>query len=154
MITYSIIQKSKLEGAHRLDAEYCQPEYLEYAKRLQEYPRIGDLIEKILRPRKIKSEYSKERLLFLLAENVRQNFIFCSEQQRMPDLVKKEIKQNLSKNGDVVVARSGVNFGDVAFFEEIQEEVFASADVLLFVLEILVDITLLFFLILTVDVLF
>lgn len=27
MITYSIIQKSQLEGAHRLDAEYYQPEY-------------------------------------------------------------------------------------------------------------------------------
>jgi len=28
MITFSIIQKSQLEGAHRLDAEYYQPEYL------------------------------------------------------------------------------------------------------------------------------
>lgn len=28
MITYSIIQKFQLEGAHRLDAEYYQPEYL------------------------------------------------------------------------------------------------------------------------------
>src|SRR3989344_5780110 len=27
MKTYSIIQKSQLEGAHRLDAEYYQPEY-------------------------------------------------------------------------------------------------------------------------------
>ena len=27
MITYSIIQKSQLEGAHRIDAEYYQPEY-------------------------------------------------------------------------------------------------------------------------------
>lgn len=27
-MTYSIIQKSQLEGAHRLDAEYYQPEYL------------------------------------------------------------------------------------------------------------------------------
>jgi len=29
MITYSIIQKSQLEGANRLDAEYYQPKYLE-----------------------------------------------------------------------------------------------------------------------------
>ena len=28
MITYSIIKKSELEGALRLDAEYYQPEYL------------------------------------------------------------------------------------------------------------------------------
>ncbi|MFA6306245.1 MAG: restriction endonuclease subunit S [Patescibacteria group bacterium] len=34
MIIYSIIQKSKLEGALRIDAEYYQPEYLELEKRL------------------------------------------------------------------------------------------------------------------------
>lgn len=34
MITLSIIQKSQLEGAHRMDAEYYQPEYLEIAKNL------------------------------------------------------------------------------------------------------------------------
>lgn len=27
MTTYSIVQKSQLEGAHRIDAEYFQPEY-------------------------------------------------------------------------------------------------------------------------------
>ncbi|MFH0948053.1 MAG: restriction endonuclease subunit S [Elusimicrobiota bacterium] len=34
MITYSIIQKSQLEGAKRLDAEYYQPEYLDIIKNL------------------------------------------------------------------------------------------------------------------------
>ncbi|MCK4329126.1 restriction endonuclease subunit S [candidate division WOR-3 bacterium] len=34
MTIYSIIKKSKLEGAHRLDAEYYQPEYLELEKEL------------------------------------------------------------------------------------------------------------------------
>ena len=36
MITYSIIQKSELEGTHRLDAEYYQPEYLRVQKLLAE----------------------------------------------------------------------------------------------------------------------
>ena len=34
MMNSSIINKSQLEGAHRLDAEYYQPEYLEVAKKL------------------------------------------------------------------------------------------------------------------------
>ena len=33
-MTYSIIQKSQLEGAHRLDAEYYQPEYLDLVENL------------------------------------------------------------------------------------------------------------------------
>ena len=35
MITYSIIKKSKLEGALRMDAEYYQPEFLELMEKLQ-----------------------------------------------------------------------------------------------------------------------
>ncbi len=34
MIIYSIIQKSQLEGNHRLDAEYYQPEYLDLEEKL------------------------------------------------------------------------------------------------------------------------
>lgn len=34
MITYSIIQKSQLEGAYRMDAEYYQPEYLKLVETL------------------------------------------------------------------------------------------------------------------------
>src|SRR3989344_4210740 len=34
MAVFSIIQKSQLEGAKRLDAEYYQPEYLDLEKKL------------------------------------------------------------------------------------------------------------------------
>ena len=37
-MTYSIIQKSQLEGAQRLDAEYFQPVYLEIEKKLNSIP--------------------------------------------------------------------------------------------------------------------
>jgi len=35
MITYSIIKKSRLEGALRLDAEYYQPEFLNLENNLE-----------------------------------------------------------------------------------------------------------------------
>ncbi|QQG42458.1 MAG: restriction endonuclease subunit S [Candidatus Giovannonibacteria bacterium] len=37
MITYSIIQKSQLEGAYRLDAEYYQPEYLDLLTQIKDF---------------------------------------------------------------------------------------------------------------------
>lgn len=40
MITYSIIKKSQLEGALRLDAEYYQPEYLDLANRIRKNKNI------------------------------------------------------------------------------------------------------------------
>lgn len=36
-MTYSIIKKSQLEGTHRLDAEYYQPEYLELERNLLKF---------------------------------------------------------------------------------------------------------------------
>ena len=38
MTVYSIIQKSQLEGAKRLDAEYYQPEYLEIVQEIESVP--------------------------------------------------------------------------------------------------------------------
>src|SRR3989338_5819215 len=44
MISYSIIQKSQLEGAHRLDAEYYQPEYfIDFTK--GNWRPIGEVLE-------------------------------------------------------------------------------------------------------------
>ncbi|MFA5838940.1 MAG: restriction endonuclease subunit S [Candidatus Paceibacterota bacterium] len=47
MITYSIIQKSQLEGAKRMDAEYYKPEYLNSVKIIEKYgyKNLGDLLE-------------------------------------------------------------------------------------------------------------
>lgn len=47
MITYSIINKSQLEGAHRIDAEYYQPEYLDISDKLQYSPMLNEVSEKI-----------------------------------------------------------------------------------------------------------
>ena len=41
---YSIIQKSKLEGAQRIDADYYQPEYLKYQMQLESF-NINNLVD-------------------------------------------------------------------------------------------------------------
>lgn len=49
MIVYSIIQKSQLEGATRLDAEYYRPEYLQFFESLSKNKTValGSISEKI-----------------------------------------------------------------------------------------------------------
>lgn len=46
MITYSIIQKSQLEGADRIDAEYYQPEFLQVVELIssKNHKKLGDII--------------------------------------------------------------------------------------------------------------
>ena len=47
MAVFSIIQKSQLEGAKRLDAEYYQPEYLDSVKKIEKfgYKNLDDFLE-------------------------------------------------------------------------------------------------------------
>lgn len=49
MITYSIIQKSQLEGLYRLDSEYYQPEYLQITRNLLKIKNIslGSIAQRI-----------------------------------------------------------------------------------------------------------
>jgi type I restriction enzyme S subunit len=47
MITFSIIQKSKLESAYRIDAECYQPEFLNVNKKLSKSLKLIDLTKKI-----------------------------------------------------------------------------------------------------------
>ena len=46
-MVFSIINKSNLEGAHRLDAEYYQPEYLEVGEKLKSSILLSDVSKKI-----------------------------------------------------------------------------------------------------------
>ena len=66
MMTYSIIQKSQLEGAHRLDAEYYQPEYLRAVELIKSksHKRLGEIIS-------ILTDYHANGSYEILRRNVR-----------------------------------------------------------------------------------
>jgi len=132
-MTYSIIQKSQLEGALRLDAEYYQPEYLNLISKLKSQKSkvfFGELIEKITHPKEIKREYSGRGYIFLLAQNIRPGFLDFSEKRYFPEEVAKTIPQNLLKKGDILFVRTGA-VGDVAVYFGKPEKVLASAHVLI-----------------------
>lgn len=65
MITYSIIQKSQLEGAYRLDAEYYQPEFLQAAELIKSkvHDRLGDIMTTL-------TDYHANGSYKILRENV------------------------------------------------------------------------------------
>jgi len=65
-MSFSIIQKSQLEGASRIDAEYYQPDYLELKKRITklDYINFGDAMD-------ILTDYHANGSYEILKENVR-----------------------------------------------------------------------------------
>lgn len=130
MINYSIINKSELEGTQRIDSEYYKPEYLGYCKLLSKYRPLSEYIIRILHPVEIKREYEDNGLQILLAQNIRDNFLDFSEKVFMPEHVINQIAKNRLKRNDVVMTRSGVNYGDSAYYDGEPEVIYACADCL------------------------
>lgn len=126
---HSIIQKSQLEGAHRLDAEYYQPEYLEVAKILKKYQPLKDFVSDIIHPQEVKREYSEDGYLFVLSQNLRENYLDFSNKFYISDDIAKQISKNLLDEGDIVTVRTG-NIGLSAVISGFEKKVYASADII------------------------
>lgn len=108
----SIIQKSQLEGAQRLDAEYYQPEYLTYKNQLirhQSRP-LDALSEKIDVGfvSSMTSHFQESGIPLLRTQNVRQ---FYPDLESDTIYIDEEFHKKLKKSqvfpGQVLLARSG-----------------------------------------------
>ncbi len=118
MITYSIIQKSQLEGAKRMDAEYYQPEYLDIVKNLSKYKilRLKDILCDIRYGLYVEHDYQEEGINFLRALNL----VDYGIDGEILKIKKEEVpnKKYLLKQGDMLIVRSGANTGNVGIIEK------------------------------------
>lgn len=134
MITYSIIQKSQLEGAHRIDAEYYQPDYLVYQKRLELLHAINlvDLTRKIDVGfvSSMVSHFHENGIMLLRTQNVKpfivdieDDLVFIDEEFH------NKLKKSQIRAGQVLLARSG-SIGDAAIVPQ-DFPIANSADIIL-----------------------
>src|SRR3989344_54602 len=116
MITYSIIQKSQLEGAKRLDAEYYQPEYLQI-KELVSRPdlKAGPLAGLISRqvvtgstPKTREPKGDGTDIYFIKTDTVRDGQIVFEEADYLPS--KQNIQNSAPRAGDILVTIIGATF--------------------------------------------
>lgn len=110
MITYSRIQKSQLECAHRLDAEYYQPEYLQIQNELSSSPPLSSVSRKITDFGAYSQmnfvQYTDSGARFFRNCDVQEAFVDSSE----PIFVSMETYKKLSlklKEYDIVIPRVG-----------------------------------------------
>lgn len=128
MAVWSVLKVSALEGRRRLDAEYYRPEYSKLIRLLSKYPPLSQYIEKIIHPVEIKRVYEDQGLQVLLAQNIRHNFFDFSVTVFMPESVRGLISRNKLAPNDVVMTRSGANYGDVAPYFGDPVNLYACAD--------------------------
>lgn len=119
MITHSVIQKSQLEGVHRLDAEYYQPEYLSLINSLKRVQNTRlDSIAFVTDGIHASIDYdNNSKIKCLSAQSVQDGYFdlaantFISEQQH-----KKNLRTSL-KTGDVILSSVGT-IGNCAVITE------------------------------------
>lgn len=116
MITFSIIQKSQLEGAKRLDAEYYQPEYLQIRNLVSRIDLNAKPLASLISRQVVTGSTPKIRepkgdgtdIYFIKTDTVRDGRIVFEEADRLP--VKQNIQNSTPKGGDVLVTIIGATF--------------------------------------------
>ena len=125
-MTYSIIKKSQLEGALRLDAEYYQPEYLDLEKKLDNFGERLRIFDKILikgtsltgGATPLGAEYPSEGVKFLRVQNIMQGYLDFSDIVYIDKKIHDgHLKRSKLIEGDVLLTITGVSYGKSAIYK-------------------------------------
>ncbi len=125
----SFIKYKDILEAHRYDAEFFKPEYLEIEKKIAKFPSKLKL-KNIIHPTEFVRIYENEGIHILLAQNIRDNFLDFSNKAYASVELKSAIYRNKLEYNNVLMTRSGANFGQTASFKK-YDEIYACADVLI-----------------------
>jgi len=115
MITHSIIQKSQIKSAHRIDAEYFQPEYLELEKKIHSTNscRLWRNIEGRFITGPFGSEFgvenytSESQYRYVRGKDVKEFFLLNDDNVYIPEKDYERLKKYSLKEGDVLVSVVG-----------------------------------------------
>ena len=118
----------------RIDSEFFKKEFLETIDFIKQknYVKLEDkeLNVEIIHPTEIKREYSEKGYWFLRAQNVRPLYIEESNRVYIKEEDASLLKNNLIKKFDILITRTGANFGDTALYY-LEEKAFASSHTLI-----------------------
>lgn len=133
-MVYSIIQKSQLEGAQRIDAEYYQQEYLDVVDKISSLPH--DTLQNISKSLLSFGAYSltsyiqwkDQGIPFITAENVKEGFIDFSDVRYIDETVDEILKKSRVYENDVLLAMSG-KVGDASIAVNIPSKLNSNQDI-------------------------
>lgn len=115
----------------RFDAEFFSRPAMMALKEIRRarHDPLRDLCKKIQHPIEVVREYEDEGLLTVMAKNVRSNRAEMSDPRFMPSQLRSVVARNKLNRNDVLVTRTGANFGQAAPWKQ-DFEAFACADIL------------------------
>lgn len=116
MAVWSVIKLSDLLKPSRIDAEYNKPIYLIIRNKLKNYKPISEYISIIIHPSEFKRKYDKDGYSVIRAQNVRPLNIDINEDIYISEDRAKLIPKNILKHSDILITRTGANFGQTALY--------------------------------------
>jgi len=124
MITYSIIQKSQLEGALRLDAEYYQSEYLSLISKIksQKSKFLGEIGKVAYGTTPQGGIFEQSGIPFIRSQNFSNllvdtsDLVFCTKEFHQQN------KKSAIQPGDILFAAVGATIGEVTIVQDEIEE--------------------------------
>ncbi|MCF7835624.1 MAG: restriction endonuclease subunit S [Candidatus Marinimicrobia bacterium] len=128
MAVYSIIQKSKLERAKRIDAEYYQPEYLKVAEKLAsiETKTINEISESVVNFGAYSLcnyiEWQDKGVPYLNVQDIKEGHIDFSGTKFISEKVNEILKKSKVQEGQVIITMAG-SVGNVAVAHNIPQKV-------------------------------
>ncbi len=134
MAVVSVVKLSGLEGAKRIDADYYRPELDLMKKSLKKIGEpLKNLISYIRHPAEIKRIYEDAGIPYILAENISKYFwiLQFTEERYISEEKARLIPQNKLKIGDVLVTRTGANYGDTCVYLGNPNPAYASAHIII-----------------------
>jgi len=105
MVSYSIIQKSQLEGALRLDAEFYQPEYLDIERKLNSIKTqtIDDISDSVVNFGAYSLcnyiQWENEGIPYLNVQDIKDGYIDFSDTKFINEKVNEILKKSQVKEG-------------------------------------------------------
>jgi len=120
MTTYSIIQKSQLEGALRLDAEYYQPGYLNLISNLksQKSKTLGEIGRVAYGTTPSGGVFEKSGIPFVRSQNFSNLLIDTSDLAFCSEKFHNQNKKSAIKPDDILFAAVGATIGELAIVQD------------------------------------
>jgi type I restriction enzyme M protein len=107
-----------LNERFRFDSEFFKKEYLNIAQNIEKlnFKRLSEIDCLIKHPSEIKREYEDNGIWFFRTQNIRPLKIEFSNEVFISKLDAEKLSNNLIKYNDIVITRTGANFGQTAIF--------------------------------------
>jgi len=119
MAVWSEITSKNIADSDRIDSEHYKPQFLKIESKLQGYELLWKYVIDIIHPGEFPRRYDEDGWSVLRTQNVRPMSIEIEGNELF---LNENIASNLTKNriefGDILVTRTGANFGQTSLFTD------------------------------------